>query len=273
MRDFVNSGERIVKDYSIITEVPGVGASREQLLRLQQRYQVAAGFCSQKKVLEVACGAGNGLGYLAKNASLVVGGDYTDSLVRIARNHYRGRLDVVQLDGHALPFGDASFDTIILFEALYYFQDPNQFVQECRRILARDGTLVICSVNNEWPEFNPSPHNTVYYSGPELCSLLNANGFQTELFGAFSTASNSLLGKAVSLLKRIAVTLHLIPRSMKGKELLKRIFFGRLVSLPAELGVPVEEIPQITPILASDPTAEYKVLYAIGHLPGCGNME
>lgn len=263
----------MVNDYTIITEIPGVGASREQILRIHQRYQVASGLCSGKRVLEVACGAGIGLGYLDKTASLVVGGDYTGDLVRTAHDHYRGRMDVVQLDGHSLPFADGAFDAIVLFEALYYFHDPRQLIQECRRVLTGEGTLVLSSMNKDWPGFNPSPYNTLYFSGSELFALLTGNGFETELFGAFSTAADTVMDKALSLVKRTAVGLHLIPGSMKGKEFLKRIFLGRLEPLPAELVVPVEEIPQITPISASDPTSEYKVLYAIGHLPGCRNMK
>ena len=39
----------------------------------------------------------------------------------------------------------------------------------------------------------------------------------------------------VSLLKRLAVRLGLIPKTMKGKRWLKRLFYGLLVEVPAEI--------------------------------------
>ena len=85
--------------------------------------------------------------------------------------------------------------------------------------------LIVCSVNKSWSAFNPSPFSTAYYSAPELFALFTEHGFRTEIFGAFPTTTDSLLRKVVSLIKRTAVSLHLIPRSMKGKQWLKRIFF------------------------------------------------
>jgi 2-polyprenyl-3-methyl-5-hydroxy-6-metoxy-1,4-benzoquinol methylase len=66
----------LATDYCTVTELPGSNATKEQLARLYHRYHFAAGFCEGKDVLEVACGAGQGLGYLARKAKSVVGGDY-----------------------------------------------------------------------------------------------------------------------------------------------------------------------------------------------------
>ena len=52
-------------DYSIITEIPGIDASQEQLSMLLTRYHVAAERAEGMDLLEVACGAGIGLEYLA----------------------------------------------------------------------------------------------------------------------------------------------------------------------------------------------------------------
>ena len=253
-------------DYGTVTEIPGIGATREQLGRLNHRYEVASRYCRDRRVLEVACGAGLGLGYLAQTASRVVGGDYTGDLVRMAKDHYRGRIGLLRLDAHALPFQDASFDTVVLLEALYYLGEPDQFLQECRRLLSKDGVVVICTVNKDWSDFNPSPFSVKYYSAPELFALLERHGFKTELFGAFSATTDSLPQKAVSLIKRTAAFLHLIPRSMKGKEWLKRLFYGELSLLPDELeGVGVDQA-SLVPVSNDVPTSQYKELYAVGHL-------
>ena len=60
-------------DYSIITEFPGLKATQEQIQRMYQRYCFIREFAQGKDVLEVACGAGMGLGYIAKVANAVTG--------------------------------------------------------------------------------------------------------------------------------------------------------------------------------------------------------
>jgi hypothetical protein len=52
---------------------------------------------------------------------------------------------------------------------------------------------------------------------PELGKLLKDNGFNMEFYGAFSALSKGMKEKMIALIKRIAVALHLIPKTMKGK--------------------------------------------------------
>src|SRR5438128_953104 len=137
-------------DFSGVTETPGVGASREQLAMLLARYTLAAERAVNKDVLEVACGSGMGLGYLATRARRVVGGDYTFPLLRAAQRHYSGRIPLVRHDAAVLPFAAASFDVVILYEAVYYLSRPEEFVKEAQRVLRPYGTVIICSVNCEW---------------------------------------------------------------------------------------------------------------------------
>ena len=254
----------MIRDYTTVTEVPGLGATGEQLARLYHRYNVAYRYCRSGRVLEVACGTGFGLGYLARAASCIVGGDYTGSLVRIAQDHYRGRIPLLQLDAHALPFQDASFDTLVLFEALYYLRHPDHFLEEARRVLSEEGVLVICTVNREWADFNPSRFSNTYFSARELSTILRRHGFEADIFGAFPVTLRSPSQKALSMIKRAAVSLRLIPPSMKGKEWLKRVFCGRLTPLPAELERDSRDQVFLTPISDESPTSEYKILYAVG---------
>ena len=96
--------------------------------------------------------------------------------------------------------------------------------------------------------------------------LLDNQGFETELFGAFPVTLDSVPQKAVSLIKGAAISLHLIPGSMKGKEWLKRIFYGRLTPFPAELEGELGHSQSLVPISKELPTAAYKILYAVGRL-------
>ena len=101
---------------------------------------------------------------------------------------------------------------------------------------------------------------------PELGKLLQDNGFKVEFYGAFSTSANGLKEEAIAIIKRIAVALHLIPKTMKGKEFLKRIFFGKLISLPLEITDGMAEYTPPVPISCDSPNFHYKVIYAVARL-------
>lgn len=255
-------------DFSSVTETNEAGLTRHAFAMNCHRYRFALDYCVGKDVLEVACGLGQGLGYLAKKARSVVGGDFTENLVNRASAYYGSRLPVLRFDGQAMPFRDHSFDVVILFEALYYLPHPEQFLAEARRILRKDGTLLISTVNPEWEDFNPSSLSTSYYSASALAALLREHGFEAEIRGAFPVEQSSGKDAVVSLVKRIAVSANLVPGSMKGKQLLKRVFYGKLIPLPPELleySAPFD-IPRT--IGEGTETSMYRVIYAVAHPTG-----
>lgn len=251
-------------DYSGVTEVAGRRVSREALSMLYTRYAFGATLARGRDVLEVACAGGPGLGYLATRARRVVGGDYTAPLLARAERQYRGEIPLVRLDAHSLPFRSASFGAVLLYEALYYFGEPDRFVAEAGRVLRRPGCLVISTVNREWADFSPSPLSTRYFSGRELFSLLRDGGFETEIYGAFPVTRGSMKARAVSAVRRAAVRLHLIPRTMKGRELLKRFFLGPLVAFPSEVAEGMAPYCAPTSLYPNAPIRDFKVLFAVG---------
>ena len=251
-------------DYTSVTELPGSQATREQQARLYHRYHTAGRYAAGKRVLEVACGAGLGLGYLARTAKSVVGGDYTENLLRMAQSHYRSRVPLVRLDAHHLPFRDRAFDLIVLYEAIYYLGQAEQFIAESRRVLSHGGTLLIGTVNKDWSEFTPDRLSTRYFSVPELRNLLIQQGFaDLEFFGAFPTTADSPKQKIVSLIRRLAIALNLVPKTLAGREHLKRLFYGSLTPLKPEVEDGMAEFYPLIPIPSESPNSQYKILYAV----------
>lgn len=252
-------------DYSRITETPQDKGSQEQLSMLYTRYGWAAGFCEGKKVFEVGCGAGQGLGLLAKKANLVVGGDIEPNNLKFAQKHYQSRdkIKLLLFDAQKFPVKDQSLDVVILFETLYYFAHPEKFVEETKRVLKKNGSLLLCTVNCSWPDFNPSPYSFRYFSVPELYALLKRNFSKIEIFGGFPAMTGSTKQKVVSFIKRTAVSLHLIPKTMQGKEFLKRLFFGKLISIPAEIEENGYQYHQPVMIPYDAPNSTFKVVYAV----------
>lgn len=254
-------------DYTSVTERPGLGVTREQLAMLYTRYYMASKFCEGKDVLEVGCGPGIGLGYLAKKARKVVAGDIDERLLDLAREHYKGRtnIELRVFDAHQLPFEDHTFDVVILFEVIYYLAQPERFLNECRRVLRRNGVLLICIANKDCPEFVPSPFSIRYFSAPELFDLLCKQGFEVELFGAFPLNIASAKQRLVSITRRAVASLKLMPGSLRIRAILKRIFYGNLLVLPAELEDGMAEVYPLVPIPNDSPDVQHKVLYAIAH--------
>lgn len=259
-----------IPDFSSVTETDGAGLTAHALAMNYHRYRLAADLCGGRDVLEVACGNGQGLGLLAKKAQSVVGGDFTESLVRKARATYQDRLPVLCFDGQVMPFRNRSFDVVVLFEAIYYLPDPDRFLAECRRVLRPNGTLLLSTVNREWSDFNPSPMSRRYFSARELAELLSRHGFQTSVLGAFPVEIRTKKDALVSWIKRMAVKLHLVPGSMKGKELLKKLFYGKLLPLPPELSEDMTEFSPPLELDAGRSGTDYRVIYAVGRLPETG---
>jgi len=253
--------------YVTATEVPGAGATAEQLAMLRTRYHLAAGLSRDKDVLEVACGAGLGLSLLRRYAATVVGGDRDEEVLQYVGRQPRDGIRLLRLDAHALPFADRSFDVVVLFEALYYLAAPERFVAEARRVLRPHGALVICTANRDWHGFNPSPFSHRYFSAPELHALLASAGFTTETFAGFPVQAAGLTGRTLLWARGIAVRLRLIPATMKGKELLKRLVYGKLEAIPTDIGEEAGEPGALVPLRDTEPASGYKVVYAVGRLP------
>jgi SAM-dependent methyltransferase len=253
-------------DYSLITESPGLMATQEQLARLYQRYQFAREFSQDRDVLEIGCGAGLGLGYLAKVAKKVVGGDIEEKNVSVAREYYKNRENFTAdlMDAHNIPLSHESFDLVLLFETIYYLKDPKRCIAEAARLLRPNGTFVVCTVNKDWEDFHPSPYTYKYFSVPGLYGLIKESFREVKLYGGFPVENGGVGGEIISLIKKFALKLRLIPGSLKARAYLKRIFMGRLIPLPNEITEGMATYKPPLEIPTDKKNEGFKILYAIG---------
>jgi SAM-dependent methyltransferase len=199
-----------------------------------------------------------------------VAGDLTRSLLRQAQRHYEGGTRLVNFDAHQLPFADRSFDVVILFEAIYYLSNPERFFQEAHRLLNEDGILVICSANPERRDFSPSPMSHRYFAAGDFREILHSHGFRPSVYGAFPTRTGSMWDTLVYLARRVAIALRVIPKTMRGKVWLKRLVYGRLVSIKPE--VDDGPAPVLTPVTTKE-APDYKVIYAVGRRVASDGMD
>jgi len=247
-------------DYIDVTEIAGDDVTSEQVVRLCNRYYWASNFCSGKDVIEVACGTGPGLGLLNTISNSFEAGDYSEKMVEIAKQHYKDRIKITSFDALDMPFDDRSKDVIIIFEAVYYLPDFEKFVLECKRVLKKEGTLLIATANKDLFDFNPSPFSFEYYGVKELTGIFKKHGFSTDFWGDTPVAEATGLQKMLRPIKKIAVKLNLIPKSMVAKKFLKGLVFGTLVKMPAEITDATSEYVVPNEIPGQIPDNKHKVI-------------
>lgn len=259
-----------MQDFTTITETPGSGLNAEQLARIVQRYHFGATLAKDKTVLEVACGAGSGLGILQQQARFLVGCDYTVSVLRLAQAHYGRRVPLICADAQHLPFVDHCFDLVLSFEAIYYLPQIDWFLAEAHRLLRPGGVLLLCTSNPDWPPFVPGQMSVHYPTLPELAARLTAVGFQQQQFyGAFPLPPTRPHKALLATLRKYALRYQPFTADSALTRRVKQLVYGPLHPLPAEL--PLTALPNdadnadLTPLPATAPDRRHRVLFAVAH--------
>jgi ubiquinone/menaquinone biosynthesis C-methylase UbiE len=256
----------VVTDFQDVTEMAGEPITSEQLDRLCHRYSWASRYCAGKDVVELACGTGPGIGVLNAVSQSFEAGDFSGPMVQRVRQHYGDRVVVRQFDAQAMPYPDQSKDVLIIFEALYYLPDVGAFIQECRRVLRPGGMVLVATANKDLPDFNPSPYSHTYLGVAELVDQFGKQGFATACSGYLSIAAISMKQRLLRPVKQLVVASGLMPKTMRGKQLLKRLVFGKPVPMPAEIETSSAPIIEPTPLPASVPDRSHKVIYCVATL-------
>lgn len=244
-----------------VTEIAGQEISVEQLQRTCHRYYWAARFCADKDVVEAGCGAGQGLGLLDAVAKTLLAGDLSPEVLARAKAIYGTAIRLEAFPADAIPVGEASVDVLLLFEALYYLPDFDAFLDEASRILRPGGTLLIVTANKDLYDFTPSPYSTAYLGVAELSDRLGRAGFDAAFWGYVDVRDVSVRQKLFRPLKWLASRLRLVPKTMKGKGLLKKVVFGQVTPMPSRIdGLPFDYQTPV-PLPAGQRNRRHKVLY------------
>lgn len=252
-----------------ITETVGVPLSPEGASMLATRYAWASSMAAGRRVLELGCGGGQGLGLLEASATSVIGGDYSAPLLDIARRTYDGRIPLTRLSAEQLPFADKSFDLVILFEASYYIPDLQKAFREIARVLTDQGAILLANANPERPDFIRSPHSHHYHSADQFRADLGVLGMKVTVEGGFAVApagaaaGSRLKGRMMSLARQVLEKLHLVPRTLKGRSRLKKLLFRGMRTTPAQLPPGFAPLGQRTTVPAG-PAPQWKVIYVEG---------
>lgn len=250
-------------DYSRITERADLLANREQREMAYARYASAARHAGQGLTVEVACGAGHGLRFLHARGECL-GVDLNWANLGLARST-GVKAPLLQGDGTALPMRSESASLIVCIEAMYYFPSVDAFVREAYRVLERDGRIFITAPNPARTGFIPSPGSIRYFNAEQLADVLEGAGFRAvRLYGAFPGKGGVVRTRAVEVVRRVASRLHVVPRTMYARSVLKRLLYRDVRPLGEFSNAEVDLDVAVTLLSRSDESiTRYKVLFAL----------
>jgi 2-polyprenyl-3-methyl-5-hydroxy-6-metoxy-1,4-benzoquinol methylase len=135
------------------------------------------------RLLEVGCGAGAMLDTMASKGWQVVGVDFDARAVEAVRS--KGRT-VYHGGVEEQNFRTESFDAVVMNHVIEHVHDPRGLIDECRRILRKDGSLVVITPNptgnlhriygKDWRGLEP-PRHLYLFSLTSLSRLASNVGF------------------------------------------------------------------------------------------------
>jgi arsenite methyltransferase len=158
-------------------------------LQLTERALAVCSFPSGSRLLDIGCGTGITVEYLARRNGYAAVGMYP-SAVLLAKGLGRNpRLPLVCSAGESLPLAEASRDGVFLECSLSVCADPDRVLAECGRILKKGGRLVVSDVYRRDPcdrPESPAGLSAGCFSGAfdrdGLCGTLSALGFRVLLW-------------------------------------------------------------------------------------------
>lgn len=110
-------------------------------------------------ILDVGCGRGEILRHCAKLGANAYGIDYAAVAVKMSQNVIQsvdgiapGKTAVMQADAKFLPFPDAAFDRVLMFDVVEHLHpwELHQAMVEVRRVLKPNGRFIIHTAPNVW---------------------------------------------------------------------------------------------------------------------------
>ncbi len=116
------------------------------------RYAFARRYAQGKRVLDAGCGTGYGSAELAQSAAEVTGVDIAADAIEYASANYPIAWFAVSSNRPARQFPSRRSRSIVLvaFEVIEHLTDYRAFLDECARLLTREGLFIVSSPNKRY---------------------------------------------------------------------------------------------------------------------------
>ena len=116
---------------------------RKDRAAYEEMYELIRPIVRHKTVLELATGTGLIAKHIVNVAAHIEATDASPEMIAEAkRNNQSAKLHFSVQDMFCLPYAEESFDVVIVSNALHIVPQPEKALQEIKRVLKDDGTLI-----------------------------------------------------------------------------------------------------------------------------------
>ncbi|HEX4108408.1 MAG TPA: class I SAM-dependent methyltransferase [Solirubrobacteraceae bacterium] len=252
------SGERVS------TAVGGWGPTWE---RHVAAYALCGRFLGPGPVLDLGCGVGHSFELLAPRRTIGVDAD-EEALRGQAR-------ETACADMRALPFPDASFDSVLAVQSIEHVPDADRVLAETARVLSVDGVAVFVTPNRLTfgrPDEIIDPYHYVEYDAQELRLLLSPSFAEVNVYGLFgSERVEALLDDQARTMERVLSLDVLRLRRRLSRRARQRLYDAALTLARRRTDPRASEINAEDYWLDSGPLDAALDLVAVGRAPIAGS--
>lgn len=122
-----------------LKSVKALGWGEKEAILDRQRQDLLTKYIAGKKILDVGCGYGIYVDFLASSGLDAYGLDFTEEFIKSARKTKKG--EFIEGNAEKLPYSNRFFDTVLLFDILEH-GDDSQILEEAKRV-CKERILVI----------------------------------------------------------------------------------------------------------------------------------
>ena len=163
---------------------------RKDRAAYDEMYELIRPIVRHKTVLELATGTGLIAKHIVNAAAHIEATDASAEMIAEAKRDNRSaKLHFSVQDMFRLPYANQSFDVVIVSNALHIVPQPEKALQEIKRVLKDDGTLIAPV---------PQPEKALQ----EIKRVLKDDG--TLIAPTFTHAGNSFSGKVKAFFMKLA---------------------------------------------------------------------
>ena len=190
--------QRFYDEYARVQDAHWWFVGRRQVIRSILEGALDSRGRDSRRILDVGCGTGANLDLLRHFGS-VEGVDSEAAAVEFC--HRRGEQAVRYAPDSRLPFADASFDVVTLFDVVEHAADDQALLREAARVLRPEGYVLVTvpAYTWMWGAQDRISHHYRRYTRPRLLASLSAAGFEPLRSGYF----NTLLFPPIALIRLI----------------------------------------------------------------------